>query len=104
MTKAFAIGLALALGGCSSEPGSDIPTGVDIPTEGGTVHGKVAGGSRAFLGIPYAAPPVGDLRWRPPQPAAAWQGARDATEVGLICPQPNLVVTGLDGRSNEDCL
>jgi para-nitrobenzyl esterase len=96
--------VAVALGGCSDDAGSDIPTGVDIPTEGGTVHGKVAGGSRAFLGIPYAAPPVGDLRWRAPQPAAPWQGVRDATEVGPICPQPNLVVTGLDGRSSEDCL
>jgi para-nitrobenzyl esterase len=41
----------------------------------------------AFLGIPYAAPPVGDLRWRPPQPPASWPGVRQATKYGPACPQ-----------------
>ncbi|MEI9970251.1 MAG: carboxylesterase family protein [Terracidiphilus sp.] len=42
---------------------------------------------KAFLGIPYAAPPVGDLRWKAPQPAAKWKGVRDATAYGAHCMQ-----------------
>lgn len=41
----------------------------------------------AFLGVPYAAPPVGDLRWKPPQPVRHWNGTRKATEFGATCPQ-----------------
>src|SRR5450631_727489 len=43
---------------------------------------------RSFKGIPYAAPPVGPLRWRPPQAVAAWQGTREAYRFAPICPQP----------------
>jgi len=61
---------------------------------------------RIFRGIPYAAPPVGDLRWRPPAPPAAWKGLRDATRFGPVCPQ--LPRTGLyraaSGPQSEDCL
>src|SRR5262249_29285728 len=49
-----------------------------------------------FLGIPYAAPPVGDLRWKPPQPPASWTTPRDATAFGTICPQ--------SASTDEDCL
>ena len=45
------------------------------------------GSESAFLGIPYAAPPLGDLRWRPPQPPAPWPGTRAATQYGPACPQ-----------------
>jgi len=41
----------------------------------------------AFLGIPYAAPPVGELRWKPPQPVRTWKGSRMATQFGAACPQ-----------------
>jgi para-nitrobenzyl esterase len=57
---------------------------------------------RAFRGIPYAAPPVADLRWRPPQPAAAWHGVRDATQFGAHCAQ-GASPFGLASQS-EDCL
>src|SRR5882724_3273364 len=53
----------------------------------GAVEGRTDGKVKAFLGIPYAAPPVGDLRWKPPQPAAKWSGVRQATEFGHHCMQ-----------------
>lgn len=59
-----------------------------------------------FKNIPYAAPPVGDLRWRPPQATAPWNGVRDASQFGHTCPQLDLknedIGLGLPG--NEDCL
>jgi para-nitrobenzyl esterase len=54
----------------------------------GAVRGKATGTADEFLGIPYAAPPVGPLRWRPPQPAARWSGERDATMFAPHCAQP----------------
>ena len=62
----------------------------------------------AYKGIPYAKPPIGDLRWRPPAPAAAWEGVRDAREVGHAClqppPQPASVYYGGMASMSEDCL
>ena len=57
-------------------------------TENGPVQGTVSDTMRAFRGIPYAAPPVGDLRWQPPQPAEGWEDILDATAFGNNCPQP----------------
>ncbi len=64
------------------------------------------GQARAFLGIPYAAPPVGPLRWRPPAPAAKWTGTRDATAFGPRCMQPKLYddMFFRDPGTSEDCL
>ncbi len=59
----------------------------------GKVEGKAAGPVQAFLGIPYAAPPVGDLRWKAPAPAAKWSGVRKATEFGAHCMQGQLSAT-----------
>jgi len=58
-----------------------------VTTHGGDVRGATAGTVNEFLGIPYAAPPVGNLRWRPPAAAASWRGVRDATQFGPSCPQ-----------------
>jgi para-nitrobenzyl esterase len=71
-----------------------------------TIHsGKLAGnekdGMMSFLGIPYAAPPLGDLRWRAPQPAKAWQGTRQATEFGPVCRQ---IAEWVKMPQSEDCL
>src|ERR1035437_514055 len=50
-----------------------------------------------FLGIPYAAPPVGDLRWKPPQPPASWKGIRMADELSPACPQSDFFYRAIPG-------
>jgi para-nitrobenzyl esterase len=58
-----------------------------VETDRGPLEGKVVeAGVRAFLGVPYAAPPVGALRWRPPADVMPWSRPRDATKVGAACP------------------
>ena len=74
-----------------------------VPTNDGPVRGTTAGTVNEFLGIPYAAPPVGNLRWRPPQPAAGWRGVRDAIQFGPSCPQPPGPFAP-PGPFSEDCL
>ena len=54
---------------------------------GGTIEGAVADGVSSFKGIPFAEPPVGDLRWRPPQPVKPWTGVKTTTEYGHDCAQ-----------------
>jgi para-nitrobenzyl esterase len=73
-----------------------------VTTESGAVRGTVAGRTRTFQSIPYAAPPVGDLRWRAPEPPAPWDGVRDATSPPPACAQGEGEVQG--GSREEDCL
>jgi para-nitrobenzyl esterase len=79
-----------------------------VSTTDGKVQGATADGVASFKGIPYAAPPVGPLRWRPPQPVASWKGkpAREAIKVGAICEQ--VYNAGDNGVGplpmSEDCL
>ena len=73
----------------------------------GKVHGKTIhyGKVNAFLGLPYAAPPVGDLRWRPPQPAPHWRGTREATRYCAHCwGQESSDMSFQDSGPSEDCL
>src|SRR4051794_32913743 len=74
---------------------TDVAPAVTI-TPGG-LRGSALGAGAVFKGIPFAAPPVGDLRWREPMPVKAWSGVRDATKFGSRCMQtgPNV---------SEDCL
>ncbi|MEZ4307004.1 MAG: carboxylesterase/lipase family protein [Polyangiaceae bacterium] len=60
--------------------------------------------TRAFLGIPFAEPPTGDLRWKPPVPHAAWTDTLPANKKGRACTQANALTGKLDGASGEDCL
>lgn len=63
-------------------------SGPVVRTLDGRVRGRVVGATNEFLGIPYAAPPVGGLRWRPPQPVAPWRGVRAAATLPPRCAQP----------------
>src|SRR5437867_4080468 len=58
-----------------------------VRVDSGELQGVLDDGVVSYKGIPFAAPPVGDLRWRPPQPAAAWPGVRQAAEFGADCMQ-----------------
>jgi para-nitrobenzyl esterase len=76
-----------------------------VTTTDGAVRGTAGPGGDAFLGLPYAAPPTGDLRWRPPQPPAHWRGVRDATSFAPSCPQNPTANPFLPpGLMSEDCL
>ncbi|TWB59674.1 carboxylesterase/lipase family protein [Nitrospirillum viridazoti] len=77
-----------------------------VQVEQGRVSGVVSGDVAAFKGIPFAAPPVGALRWRPPQPAAAWAGVRSGAEYGADCMQKPLPgdAAPLGVAPAEDCL
>ena len=77
-----------------------------VKTTSGMVEGKDEGAVHAFLGIPYAAPPVGDLRWKPPAAVAKWTGVRKATDFGPHCMQGNVYgdMKFRDSGGSEDCL
>ena len=80
-----------------------------VKIESGLVSGSAVGENRdvrVYKGIPYAAPPVGHLRWKPPQPVALWKDVRDCTEFGTACPQTDrLKIYGLElPEMSEDCL
>ncbi|MFH1079638.1 MAG: carboxylesterase/lipase family protein [Pseudomonadota bacterium] len=72
-----------------------------IQIDSGPITGKVEGGVRVFLAIPYAAPPVGELRWKPPQAVASWTQVRNSTDFSPSCPQPKQQDAG---KFSEDCL
>ncbi len=82
-----------------------LDTGPTVEIESGQLKGAVVDDVAVFKGIPFAAPPVGDWRWRPPQPVAPWEGVRSAENYGPFCAQPqsSLLWFELDVIS-EDCL
>ena len=80
----------------SALAGSDGPR---VSIDQGLLQGVYIGNTSCFLNIPFAKPPVGDLRWRKPQPANGWSGIRDASVFGPQCVQPSA-----GGLQSEDCL
>lgn len=86
-------------GACSADPTAK-PGKVVV--EQGALVGTSQGGTWSYLGVPYAAPPVGDLRWKPPRPAACWGGERKADQFGSKCVQQSTTGTNIVG--SEDCL
>lgn len=81
------------------QPSEAPPT---VQTAQGMISGKLINQVRAYLGIPYAAAPVGELRWQAPQPPAAWRGTRDGSVFGQRCAQPSSILS--PESVNEDCL
>jgi para-nitrobenzyl esterase len=106
------LGLAVALGTlCAAwpasaqvQPAQKVLSAV-VETKEGPVQGFVANGVTKFLGVPYAEPPVGDLRWRPPKDRTPWTAVRNVTEFAPICAfVTTLGVFSGPPNNNEDCL
>ncbi|MBS1488846.1 MAG: carboxylesterase family protein [Bacteroidetes bacterium] len=74
----------------------------EVKTASGIVRGIVNEDVASYKGIPYAAPPVGEFRWRPPQPVKPWKDVRDASQYCADCPQRQW--TGSTAKTSEDCL
>jgi para-nitrobenzyl esterase len=100
---------ALAIAGLAAGLPARVHAGsLTVNTEQGKAHGKTIndGKVKAFLGLPYAAPPVGELRWKAPQPPLPWKGERDATTFGAHCAQVHMWddIAFEDSGPSEDCL
>ena len=99
-----AVAAFLAASAMISQSWASGQTDLVVQTDAGAVQGAVARGVENFLDIPYAAPPVGALRWQPPQPTAAWEGIRSAAAYGHYCTQPKNFDSPAGAALNEDCL
>ncbi|MBX7101502.1 MAG: carboxylesterase family protein [Myxococcaceae bacterium] len=84
--------------GCTSPPTLEVD---QVRLDTGVAQGRTLGATRVFKGLPYAAPPLGALRWAPPAPAACWDGVRPATGFGNVCLQRDSTGTPV---GSEDCL
>ena len=96
----------------TAPPAAMLAPDAPVTVTGGEIVGAPAAGNPdlvAFHGVPYAAPPAGDLRWKPPRPVVAWDGVRDATVPGPMCMQTGpawirAAAAGEDDAESEDCL
>ncbi|HEU5342245.1 carboxylesterase/lipase family protein [Edaphobacter sp.] len=102
------ISLMWSLGTCVLAATAFAANPLVVKTDKGKVEGALTVDQqvRAFKGIPYAAPPVGELRWQPPQPAAKWKGVREAKDFGARCMQTSGYSDMVfhDSGESEDCL
>jgi len=102
--------LSAALAACSQNPSSissPAPAAPTVTVSAGALAGAVdSTGVFVFRGVPYAAPPVGDLRWRPPTPVAHWSGTRAASKLGKNCVQDQIYsdIDPFAAGVSEDCL
>ena len=104
--KRILLSLALLAAACTGSP-PPAPTGPTlVRIETGALQGVQTDEIIAFKGIPFAAPPVGDSRWRAPAPAAKWTGVRSAADYGFVCMQKYPTTDNGIGRQrpSEDCL
>ena len=88
------------LAGCTQK---GVGSGI-VKTDAGNVSGTEQNGLRVYLGIPFAAPPTGDLRWRPPAPVQPWDGVKETKMYSPACPQPAAASPGAPLNMSEDCL
>src|SRR5437870_13002227 len=99
--------VAMAMGvGAAALSQSPLPV---VKIDSGELQGVLADGVASFKGIPFAAPPVGELRWRPPQPVAKWTSVRQASDFGADCMQgrfgpPPAAGVPAPRVASEDCL
>ena len=100
------VGVAMLSSATSGLPAVAAPSPEQVSIDSGAVQGVALDGVLSFKGVPFAAPPVGDLRWRPPQPAAAWSGVRRADRYGHDCMQKPFPsdAAPLGTAPAEDCL
>jgi para-nitrobenzyl esterase len=91
------LSMLISLAGCA-KPSMDV-----VGLDSGKIRGTLIDGVWTYLGIPYAAPPVGNLRWKEPQPVKSWEGIRDTNKLSPACPQPKTFLYKM-GETNEDCL
>jgi len=97
------LGMFIAM--CLQIASSQIVVNDQVILKSGLIRGAVQQDIRIYRGIPFAAPPIGDLRWKPPQPLAPWKGVRDCTTFGPACPQPKQALLTINTQDqNEDCL
>ncbi len=103
-TIVAATGVAITLLSCIARA-DDGETTPPVQTRSGAIQGANQDGIRVYKGIPFAAPPVGDLRWRDPQPVTPWPGIRAARSFAPICPQTGDSLPGAPAEpKSEDCL
>ncbi|MBN1662123.1 MAG: carboxylesterase family protein [Deltaproteobacteria bacterium] len=103
MVLVLAMMVALLITACSRDEDAGYVTDT-VTVAGGQIKGATQDGVLIFKGIPYAAPPVGNLRWKPPAPVVPWAGVRNCTDWAPIAPQPYSVAMEGRGGYSEDCL
>ena len=102
--SAFVASICLVTIACAGHTPPESENRLAITTRAGKVTGREADGVRRFLGIPFAAPPVGDLRFRAPRAVVPWSGVRDARNFAPICAQARVKAGAFEVEGDEDCL